>query len=71
MEGIVRTLLARPDPPAVLLLNHFSYRDWGCTSECLFVESCDAGLGEIARSYHVGTGAHRGGPDVNQLYPYP
>ena len=71
MEGIVRTLLARPDPPAVLLLNHFSYRDWGCTSECLFVESCDAGLGEIARSYHVGTGAHGGGPDVNQLYPYP
>jgi len=55
MEGMVRTLLSQPDPPAVVLLNHFSYRDWNCKSECRFVESCDAGLGEIARSYHVGT----------------
>ena len=62
MEGMVRTLLARPDPPAVVLLNHFSYRDWNCRSECRFVESCDAGLGEIARSYHVGTGARGGSP---------
>ena len=71
MEGMVRTLLARPDPPAVVFVNHFSYRDWICKSECGFVESCDAGLGEIARSYHVGTGAWAGGPSLTRPKPQP
>ena len=71
MEGMVRTLLARPDPPAVVFMNHFSYRDWNCKRECGFSESCDAGLGEIARSYHVGTGARAGGPYLTRPKPQP
>ena len=30
MEGIVRALRSRPDPPSVVLFNHFSHHEWGC-----------------------------------------
>lgn len=56
MEAIVRgLLLRRPEPPAIVIYNHFSHHNWNCLDNCAFGNSCDAAFGELARYYHVST----------------
>ena len=56
LESIVRSLLARPDPPAVVLYNSFTFRVHRDKRyfEASFSEQCDGALHELAAYYHLG-----------------
>ena len=60
METMVRSFLARPDPPAVALFNVFLWTNfWHCSGRCAYLQSCDPYLNELGSYYHASVVAMR------------
>ena len=54
LEGLVRELAARADPPAIVFFNFHKFVSWSCTLEqglCAFWMGCEAQLQELAQFY--------------------
>jgi len=59
LEAIVRTLLARPWPPSIVLFNTFPWMSSSC-APCAYTQMCDGALSELASYYHLSVVSMRG-----------